>query len=60
MTLHSSKESILNLEDALYLKIAQTAKISEMSTSSASDSSKTLRPFNNTSLKTKKRGVSSV
>ena len=37
---------MLNLELALHFKIAQTAKRSELSILSASESSKTLRPFN--------------
>ena len=36
---------MLNLEDALNFKIAQTANKSELSTLSASESSRTLRPF---------------
>ena len=45
MFLHSSKESMLNLDVAFIFRIAQTANKSELLTYSASESSRTLRPF---------------
>ena len=43
--LHSSNESMLNLDVAFIFRIAQTANKSELSILSASESSRTLRPF---------------